>query len=156
MWKGKREGGLIHCAYFLFGMSTGTRPLCNYILASLIVCGKGEGDTGESSTKINTNNELCLTPVGSFDLGGIAILWGSTGRHGETHALLRLLHAIRRRRVHLLRNTRLILLLHIGWQWGRMLGELLTRNHGTRWPVLLGRVTWRAIQLGRRLLRMRL
>lgn len=101
-------------AYLLFGVCTGTGPFGDDVLASFIVGRKGKSNAGEGGTKVNTHNELGLASIGTFDLGGVAILLCGARGHGETHTL-GLLHAIGRRRVHLLRNTRLVLLLLHVW-----------------------------------------
>lgn len=98
----------------MLGVCTGAGPFCDDILAGFIVGGKGKGNTGKGSTKVNTNNELGLASIGTLDLGGVAILLCGARGHGETHALW-LLHAVGGGRVHLLRNTGLVLLLLHVW-----------------------------------------
>lgn len=53
----------------MFCVGAGTGPLCDNIFLGFVVSGKGEGDTGEGGTEIDTDDKLGLALVGSFNLG---------------------------------------------------------------------------------------
>lgn len=70
-------------AHLLFGVGSGTGPFCDDVLPSFIVGCKGECDTGEGGTKVDTDDELGLVAISTLDLDGRVssrVLLRKTGR----------------------------------------------------------------------------
>lgn len=110
--------------YLLFGVSTSARPLSDNVLARLIVGRKSERDTRESRSEIDSDNQLGLTPTGTFDLdGGVAHILLSHPGGGHAVRGHGLLH-VARGRAHR-GHGGLVLVLHVGVQGRRVVGELL-------------------------------
>lgn len=144
--KGGRKVGVVEGEYLLFGVGSCTRPLSNDILAGLIVGRKGEGDSGEGGSKIDSDDKLGFTPAGAFDLHcGVAHVLGLG--HSGSHPTVRchgLLHAVAGRRAH---GLRVGLILHIGVQGRGLVGEVLTGRKGAGGPGGVVGVTGGSAQL---------
>lgn len=117
-------------------MSSCSRPFRNDVFSCFIVGRKGKRDTGECGAKVNADNQLGLTPTGTFNLNR-GISYPVLGlRHSLAHSMScdRLLQAITRRSAQ--RLDRLLRIVQVGVQRCGVMTQLLAGGHRAGRPLI--------------------
>lgn len=123
-------------SHLLFGMSSCSRPFRNDVLSCFIVGRESKCDTGECGAKVNADNQLGLTPTGTFDLNrGIPHPVLGLG-HSLAHSMScdRLLQTIPRRSTQ--RLDGLLRIVQVGVQRCGVMTQLLAWGHRAGRPLV--------------------